>query len=121
MNKDFISVIAYLDTPSRDNRVLSAVGTWTLLAPGPIVHASSGTIVGELLEIWSFGNELAVSGTASPSIAEVLNEGTFKLEVGMDELAEAGSYDPYAGVRTFIQGRVRGANLVKAADWLWAL
>lgn len=123
MNTAFTSVIAYLDTPSRDNQVLAATGSWTLLAPGPIIHASSGTIVGELLELRIPGDDpatLVVSGMASPSIAEVLNDGSFKLAVGMDELILL-SVDPYAGVYNLMAGRVRGAHLVKAADWMWAL
>lgn len=121
MNKTFTSVIAFMDTPSRDNRVLMAEGTWTLLAPGPIIHASSGTLIGEMMEMWTTMDDgLVVAGLASPSIAEVLNDGSFKLEMGMDEMIKLPT-DPYAGIKHFTAGRVRGAHLIKAADWLWAL
>lgn len=115
---EFTTVIALLEKPSRDGRILRADGQWTALLPAPVLHRSTGTLIGRMDDMWtSAKGELRVAGRALESIARVLNDKTFRLAMDMDEVET--SKDGLPGI-VFVHGRLRAAHLVKAEDWLWA-
>lgn len=115
---DFTSTIAILGEKARDGRMLSSAGEWTGLFPAPVIHQSSGVQVGEILEMDIAGNELYVTGRAVKTIAEVLDADTFKLALDMDNVGHI-MYQP-GDQLVIMAGRIRGAYMVKAEDWLWA-
>lgn len=116
----FQADLAYLDVPGKDGLILDSWGMFTADFPIPVVHDSSGTIVGEVYAFTQgFENGLQVlsaHGMATMSIALVLNDGSFKLAFDLlDYQAEI-----LDGGMVFRGGRIVATRLIKEQDWNWA-
>jgi hypothetical protein len=121
----FVSLLAVLGEPTRDNRVLAADGAFTMPVDGPMrlpsrdpARPHDSTVIGVLVALWRRGDMLYAVGVASADAAAGLNDGT--LALGADMACLDYERDAESGQLLIKKAEVRGAVVKMAEEFAWS-
>lgn len=118
----FVSLLAVLGKPTKDNQVLAADGAFTMPVDGPLRLPSrdphDSTVIGVLVALWRRGDMLYAVGVADGHTAVGLNGGS--LALGADLVCLDYERDAESGQLLIKKAEVRGAVAKMAEEFAWS-